>query len=163
KPGMVPEFKHLYWVGNTVEVGGLAKLRAHFRDLILGQECPVTLIHRESGKEVAAPVKLKVDKAEAEVVIPIPVEFGIGSKLEATTSAALAIRPVGGVRTDAADWRKYIDQPAVPAEILDVIKKNRAQFTMRKIALVESGKYAGPQHYNYKPGKAHITWANEYV
>jgi hypothetical protein len=90
KPGLEPTLHHLYWTGNTVEPGGAAKLRLHFRDLVIGQECPIHLKDEVSGKEIEAAAKLKVDNELAEVTVPIPSDFGAGCRLHARVTAAIS-------------------------------------------------------------------------
>jgi peptidoglycan hydrolase-like protein with peptidoglycan-binding domain len=90
KPGLEPTLHHLYWVSSPVAPGGSAKLRLHFRDLIIGQECPIHLTNEVSGKEVESSVKMKVEIDEAEAAVPIPAEFGSGSRLMARVTAAIA-------------------------------------------------------------------------
>lgn len=175
KPGLQPAVEHLYWVGNTAEPGGKATLRLHCRDLIVDQECAIHLRDAAGGEGVEAGVKFKVSGPKAEASVVIPKEFAAGSRLharvvaaleeegelEANTRAPLLVRSPAGAATEAADWRPYAGKDAVPDEILEKIRRNRARHAPRNLFLVK-GKYAGTNHFNYTPPKAHTKWANEY-
>jgi peptidoglycan hydrolase-like protein with peptidoglycan-binding domain len=181
KPGLAPDVKHLYWVGNSVEPGGTATLRLHAKDLKVDQECPVTLLDAE-GKEVASTAKIKVSGKYAEALVAIPKEFAGGSKvfakvtaaleedgeLEARTSAPLFVRAKGGATTETADWRPYIGKGAVPHEILEIVRRNRAKYPMKSFKAAKGGPknsprgYEGPHCWDYSPPKAHNDWAYAY-
>lgn len=88
--GLQPALHHLYWVGNIVEPCGSGTLRLHFRDLVVGQECPIYLKDEVSGKEVVASLKLRVERAEAEEAVTIPPDFGAGARVQARVTADIS-------------------------------------------------------------------------
>lgn len=172
KAGLEPQVNHLYWVGNRAEVGGKATLRMHCKDLKIGQKCAVHLEDLVSKKKVDATVTLDVDRAEPELVLTLPVDFARGARvlahvtvevggaspLDVATSAPLAI----GGGTETALWRPYIGKDEVPTEVLDAIRRNRAQYPMKTFKSA-TGKWAGEYHYDYKPAQAHKTWAESWA
>jgi hypothetical protein len=68
-----------------------------------------------------------------------------------------------GRGTATADWRPYIDQDAVPDDIIASIKQNRALWPAKKLSTVGKGKYVGSKHYNYGPPASHGEWARDYI
>lgn len=181
KPGLAPEVKHLYWVGNSVEPGGQATLHLHANDLKVDQQVAVTLLDAD-GKEYESTAKIKVSGKEGESPVAIPKEFGIGAKvfakvvadleddgtLEAKTGAPLIVRAKGGAKTETADWRPYIGKDAVPDEVLEVVRRNRALYPMKTFTAAKGGPanaphaYEGPHKWNYNPPDSHNKWAKAY-
>jgi peptidoglycan hydrolase-like protein with peptidoglycan-binding domain len=155
----VPQVRHLYWVGNTVEVGGKARLRLHSKDLRMSEVCEIHL------NDERASVVMAVDREESEVRVPIPFPAGTAVRArvvtksagEVVTSAPLLVAS----GTETASWRPYIDKDTVPDEILEAVRRNRARYPMKTFPDAK-GKWAGPLHYDYKPPKAHAAWAREY-
>jgi peptidoglycan hydrolase-like protein with peptidoglycan-binding domain len=175
KHGLAPMLHKLYWVGNEVQPTKSATLRLHSEDLKKGCELQVFLKDSMTQKEVQADVKLVAKDAENEVSIPIPALFAEGSiiyarascplddgkALEMTTESPLNVRSKLGAVTETADWRPYIGKDAVPDEVLETIKRNRAKWPAKNLTLV-TGKYAGDHHYNYNPPNDQVSWAKEY-
>jgi hypothetical protein len=110
---------------------------------------------------------LSVDDTESEASVPIP--FGAGASVQAkvVTQSAGEIATVASLHvgrgTEQADWRDSVDKDAVPDDVIEKIKRNRARWPTKKISPVTKGKYAGPKHYNYGPPSSHGEWARDYV
>jgi peptidoglycan hydrolase-like protein with peptidoglycan-binding domain len=167
KPGLNPAVSHLYWVGNTVDPGGTARLRLHSVDLKVCETCTIHLHDDASGKDADASVTLTVDQPESEVGVPIPFPAGASVQAKVVTQSAGEIFTVAALHvgrgTEPVDWRPYIGQDSVPDDLVAAIERNRARWPAKTIALVTKGKYAGPKHYNYGPPASHGSWARDYV
>ena len=179
KPGLAPEVKHLYWIGNTVEPGGSAKLRLHANDLKVDQQCTVTLLDAD-GKEYASTAKIKVSGKDGETPVAIPKEFGPGAKvfakvtaeldeegtLETKTEAPLLVRSgTGAPVLERADWRPPNGKDALPDDIVEIVKRNRAKYPTKTLNPASGGPnnaYQGPHKYDYKPANPHRKWATDY-
>lgn len=175
--GVEPGLGHLYWVGNHAEPGGKAKLRLTFKDLILGQRVPVHLEDEVSGTKVADAAAFTVENTTVDLEVAIPAQFGPGARVRATIQAAIAdegemesytgapLLVRGSATTEPVDWRPYIGKDAVPAALLDAIRRNRARYPMKKFTAARGGPnnvYAGPHKWDYKPPAAHTKWAKEH-
>ncbi len=177
QPGPEPQVKHLYWLGNSVEPGGAARLRLTHRDLIVGQRCPIELRDEVSDKKVTSTAAFVLEATTAEVDVPMPAEFGPGARvhatvtaniaddgeMETTTAAPLYVRGSGALET--ADWRPYIGKGEVPQAILDAVRRNRARHALRMFTAARGGPnnaYEGPYKWDYKPPADHNKWAKAY-
>ena len=167
KPGLVPSVTHLYWVGNTVDPGGSARLRLHSVDLKVCENCSIHLHDDTSGKDADATVTLSVDQLESEASVPIPFPAGASVQAKVVTQSAGEIFTIAALHvgrgTETADWRPYIGQDSVPDDLIEAIERNRARWPAKRISPVTKGKYAGPKHYNYGPPASHGNWAREYI
>jgi peptidoglycan hydrolase-like protein with peptidoglycan-binding domain len=167
QPGLNPSVTHLYWVGNTVDPGGRARLRLHSVDLKICETCTIHLHDETSGKDVDASVQLTVDDAESEAHVPIPFPAGAAVQAKVVTRSAGEIFTVAALHvgrgTEPTGWRPHIDKDSVPDEIIAKIQRNRARWPTKKLSLVTKGKYAGPKHYNYGPPASHGEWARDYI
>jgi hypothetical protein len=175
KHGLAPALHKLYWVGNEVKPGQSALLRLHSEDLKAGAELRVFLKDSMTGKEVEAEAKLVAKEAESEVSVPMPALFAQGSivyaratcsldgakTLEMTTESPLHVRSQVAAVTEMADWHPYIGKDAVPDDVLQTIRQNRARWPAKNLTSVK-GKYAGEHHYNYNPPEDHVRWAKAY-
>jgi len=180
KPGLAPEVKHLYWIGNNVAPGGTASLCLHSEDLQIGQECPIVLKDDVSGKQVTAGAKFSVKAKKVEVPVPIPADFGPGASvratvtaeigdggtLEATTKSPLLVqKPSTAPVLERADWRPYVGKHSLPDEIVEIVKRNRAKYPTKTLPPSKGGPdnaYEGPNKYDYKPPLSHQKWATSY-
>jgi hypothetical protein len=154
-------------VGSPVAVGGTGKLRLHARDLKVSEKCTIYLTDLMSLKQVEASVQLVADGKESETLVPIP--FGNGALVQARVSTqsagdiqTTAPLRVGGTETEAADWRPYIRGGSIPDDIIEKIKRNRARYPERKLKAA-TGKWAGANHWDYKPPKSHHQWAQQFA
>jgi peptidoglycan hydrolase-like protein with peptidoglycan-binding domain len=169
--GLNPLLLVAYWLGNSVEPKGKAKLRLHSMDVKTGQEFAVFVNDLVAKKEVEAKSKLAIKGPISEAEIEMPADFADGAiltarltatidggkKLEIVAPAPLFVR-AGSLD---ADWRPYIGKDSVPDNVIAAIKKNREKFPMKTFKAA-GGKYAGEHHWDYSPPAAHATWAKDY-
>jgi peptidoglycan hydrolase-like protein with peptidoglycan-binding domain len=175
KPGLRPELEALYWVGNTVAVGGKARLRLHARDMKLQLRVAIRLHDEVSGDDADVTVDVALDGTDADIALKVPDVFAIGAKVQAAVSVdagdkgkleletKAALMVAAALESEPADWRAYIDGGEVPQDVLDAIARNRARYPLKTLPLVKKGKYKGPLHYDYKPPKSHRKWAADYA
>lgn len=64
-------------------------------------------------------------------------------------SAALAVTRAGSTAPSSVSWAEYIDGGEIPADVIAAIRKARARYPALPLKEIETGKFAGTDHYQY--------------